>query len=66
MIETLESPSAYKISTVNDNRFVTAAEIAGVLHGQEMTMCSKEDKCGMDYASCDPNAVADTCGIDFA
>jgi len=65
MIETLESPSAYKISTVNDNRFVTAAEITSKLREQHLNSCTT-DGCVIDYAACDPKAITDICGIDYA
>jgi hypothetical protein len=63
MIETLEQPNVYKISTVNDSRFISAKEIAGVLREQELSMC-QPDQCGIDYANCGPK-TSDTCGIDF-
>ncbi|MFY7999713.1 MAG: hypothetical protein ACOVSW_14030 [Candidatus Kapaibacteriota bacterium] len=63
MVETLKRPNAYKISTVNDGRFVLAKEIAGVLQKQELSMC-QPDQCGIDYANCGTK-ISDTCGIDF-
>jgi hypothetical protein len=66
MVETIERPKTYKISTVNDNRFVTSEDIASRLREQSLTMCSFGNDCGIDYAGCDPTAIQDTCGIDYA
>lgn len=63
MIETFERVSEYKISTVNDSRFVSAKEIAGVLQKQELSMC-QPDACGIDYADC--GKQADLCLIDYS
>jgi hypothetical protein len=64
MVETLERPNAYKISTVNNDRFVSAKEIAGVLQKQELSMC-QPDMCRVaDYADC--GTTNDSCGVDYA
>jgi hypothetical protein len=64
MVETLESPSAYTISTVNDDRFVTASEIAGKLREQELSMCAPDTCTLVDYSD-NCGLTADTCGIDY-
>ncbi len=63
MVETLERPSTYTISTVNDNRFVTAEEIASKLREQQLSMCNP-DSCVVDYRdSC--GQVEDQCLADY-
>jgi hypothetical protein len=63
MVTTLDRATEYKISTVNDSRFVSAQDIASKLREQGLSMCAP-DKCTIDYSD-NCGLTADDCTIDY-